>query len=279
MSNDAQDFKESLATAFAYQAHEVDIGSHLIVPEKYQLVPLEQFKEKPNRFRATFATHAIADFLAYLEANIDHPLNVEPVVFIDQDKMQAMAIFDFGCPNEARWRQHRALLRLTNTAEFDALEDFEGTVMSQRALLDFLEDYADNIRFVRREESGPVDIGFSQAMAALSNLTTAKKTEAKSVIDNFKNSQSKYDQIEAKTTEGMLPEAFIFDCIPFKDFDHRLSYPCKLRFMLSENDPPTFKFRIIGRDSLQSEKVARFKQDLLDGIGKGCPVYCGSIAD
>ena len=133
---------------------------------------LEHLQAGRSRFRGSFATTSIEAFANYVNANGDTERSKG---FIDAKKSSARVYINAGTESDPGHADWTATLNLNMTAPYQAMLAFvaKGAV-SQRAMLDFLEDWAPYLAPVYKDE---VDASrFGAALTGIRNITiTAKK--------------------------------------------------------------------------------------------------------
>jgi uncharacterized protein YfdQ (DUF2303 family) len=234
----------------------------VVLPKDYMVSDLEKYQPKPSMFRGLFRTESFKDFVAYTNSN----LNDHSRVFVYPDKFTALAILDMGTIPEPEWGKHRAKLTLKKTAEFAAVLDMAGKNHKQLELVDFIEDFSENVIF---------QDGMSQAILAIRNMTVTAKSEKESNLGDFKSTASKYDEIEVKSKGSALPEGFTFSCVPFLGFEP-VVINCKLRAVI-DGDKLTLTYRIMAKERMFNALSEEFKDLLKDQINGGLYIHLGEM--
>jgi len=260
--NAIRDMANAEYTASALQKNAKDGVNLVVLPKDYVVSDLEKHQPKPSMFRGLFRTESFKDFVAYTNSN----LNYNSRVFVDPDKFTALAILDMGTIPEPEWGKHRAKLSLKKTAEFSAVLDMAGRNHKQLELVDFIEDFSENIIF---------QDGTGQAILAIRNMTVTAKSEKESNLGDFKSTASKYDEIEVKSKGSALPESFTFSCAPFLGFEP-VVITCKLR-AVTDGDKLTLTYRIMAKDRMFDTLSEEFKDLLKDQITDGISISLGEI--
>lgn len=239
----------------------------MISSHDFGVIDLEQYMEYRSSFRFTFQTKSIKDFIQYGK-DFDQ---AGASCFVDSSNMGAKTIFDLGTKEEPLHQNHKALLSLDKTAAFLALLDVNGSRMSQKNASDFIEDWADDI--VIFSTTGD-SMSPTQAANSLRNLTIESAREVNSKIDDYAESMSTMEKVEAKNKES-LPGDINFTCTPYlhlkeRTFDIRLS-------LITSGDRPALTFRILRLESIKEDIAEEFKDILVEGFdGQQTKVYIGS---
>lgn len=91
-----------------------------IVPDGYKLESLERFQDQPNRLRGTFTARTIDQIAAYAWVYCSE---VGTVLYVDDEKLSASMILDHGTPEDPLWGEHKAILSLRKTPEWEAIHE------------------------------------------------------------------------------------------------------------------------------------------------------------
>lgn len=257
--------------AYAHRTQEVLDNTQaksfqVIVPKDYAVVDLEKFDDNPNRFRGTFKTHLISEFVSYVN---EHG-NGATSVFVDAEKSTAMAIIDLSGATLG-WGDHRANIELKKTPEYKALVELMLSGLTQDGFIDFVEDFAPNISFF----SDDTTVITSAAITAIRKLTVSTQSDTTSEAGDFKASLSKTDQIEVSSKAGMMPTGFYFTCVPYEGMEP-VQFDCRLR-AVTEGKAVALKYRVIGIDRVMNQIGLDFLARLNDGINhdSAAGFYCG----
>lgn len=239
----------------------------LISPENFDILELEQYMEHRSSYRFTFKTESISDFIQY---GIDFD-QVGAACFVDSSHIVAKTVFDLGTREEPLHQQHTAFLHLSETAAFSKLLFVDGARLSQKQASDFIEDWVDNITVY--STAGDF-MHTKKAAASLRDLTIESAREINTKVDDYSESMSQMEKVEAKN-KHLLPSEINFSCVPYlhlekRDFTIRIS-------LITSGDAPQLSFRIIKLESIKEEIAEEFKGILIDGFEKcKTKVYMGS---
>ncbi len=228
-----------------------------LLPDGYELKALEQYQPQPDRFRGTFATRIIGEFIAYINDHADSHSSV----FIDPVFMTADAILDMGDKDDPHWGQHEASLTLKGLPEFGTLVANNERFLTQQGFIDFAEDWEVNLRFFD-EVHNVMD--FKQAINAIRRITVSATSSQDSEVNQFNRQHSSMDAIEVSSKNAVLPTGFTFSFVPYDGFD-RAEFVCQLR-PVTNNKVPELKYRIVGLDNEINRLAEQFKTILHKAI-------------
>lgn len=241
----------------------------VIVDEGRKVTSLEHLQPGRSRYRGAFSTSSITAFAAYVNR---HGSDASEG-FVDPAKCSACVFLNAGdkaSPGHADWT---AKLNLIATAPYAAMLAFckQGPV-SQRAMTDFLEDWAPYLVPVYGDEADYTKR--AAALAAIREITIKAKSEVKSTERDFGASRSALEDIEAMSAAG-LPNYFDFQTEPFADFQIRTF---RLRLSVLTGEKPTLALRIVGHEvhveniaEEFSQKIEQLIDDVTMALGSFAP--------
>lgn len=236
------------------------------VPSNFKMNNIEEYQEFLSRYRMSFATTSIKDFVLY-----GHKFSEEGATcFVCQELMQADTIFDLGTVDKPLHKEHTAKLFLEKLAAFKALLNVNQEHLSQKQVANFIEDWGDLIQAYDRFDK---EMTPGQAANAIRNLTIETARSLSVTVEDFSESMSDLEKIEAKSSSA-LPGMIHFTCEPYKDLSERVF---SLRVsVLTSGEKPTIGLRIV-RLEQQLEAIAEeFKSLLENGLKKTqVTVYMG----
>lgn len=240
------------------------------LPANYELTSLEKYYPNRFRFRGRMTTESLADFVTYTK---QHPGGHG---FIVAAGLEATVFFNLGDvdkPGHADWS---AGLAMKMTPAMSALRAINGRALDQRGVTDFLEDWSPLVRaYTQQRPNGEEEeVRLVQAVAAIRRIKIEAKSASETTQQNFKESQSRLDSVEASSDEG-LPDVLEISTAPYfglpvRDFRLRLS-------ILTGGDKPMLKFRLIGADRHEEDIAQEFKSILLDEIGDAATMTIGEF--
>jgi uncharacterized protein YfdQ (DUF2303 family) len=233
------------------------ITPSIALPNDYKLINLEQFSHAPARFRCTFNTTLIEEFIAYVNNNGTSASGI----FVNPIDATAHAIIDLGDHDKPKWGDHLACLNLKKLPEFAKLLDTQDKKLTQQELIDFAEDWQGNIQFIDEKN---IDLDFRASINAIRRLTVNATQNNESTVGNFNASQSSMDAIEVKSAGATPPYGFIFLCQPYESFG-TVTLICQLR-ALTDGKTVTLKYRITALEKTINNLGQEFKELLKKAI-------------
>jgi len=248
-------------------AHNENIGITAmplaLLHQDFDLHNLEQYMDGRTRLRGTFRTHLSSEFVNYFTQH----RNEHTRIFINEDKLTAVAIFNLGDDEHPGHCDHTAQLALKQTREFQALLTLDNRpALSQREMADWIEDWRGCI--VVHDKDGE-EIEIKRVIAAIRNLEiNASRTSEHSDGDFSEQQSTLLERIEAKSRHG-LPDGFLFQyfhCHPYQELGVRHIY-MRLRIMTG-GDAPKLSARIVGLEALLESLQREFVEHLIDLLGK-----------
>lgn len=260
--------------------HAIQLGDNphavpfAMVPSGVEVKTMEQFIANPVRFRGTFSTSVIEEFCTYIlrtmgDAGI-------PTVFINPERMEAVAYFDLGTPEYPGWGQNVAKLKLEYTQPFNALVEASKQAYTQKAFSQFLRDWNRSITVNTESLVGTDLISKITIQAAIHAIMSVETKALKSTTATeaaYKAQSNSFEEIEMKAAASnvKLPTGFDFFTATHVGLDER-PIECEILPSLTQEDKPIFKFRIVGIDHLMEVVRENFKnritQELMaDNVG------------
>jgi uncharacterized protein YfdQ (DUF2303 family) len=246
---------------------------HMVaLPQTFKLVDLEQFLEHRTRYRGQFATASLADFATYVKAKSPAPGTAEG--FVDADRLSAKVFFNLreaeNLPGHGDWN---ATLALRPTAAYTALCGIEGKQLTQRQLIDWLEDWNPNIVMVIDDAGASMSL--SAAVQAFRKLTIAARKDSTHTQGDRSAARTAMEEIEAKA-QGAFPDRIRFACVPYLGLSDRTF---ELRVgVLTDHDDPRIVLRSVQKEA-QVEAIAQeFKTVLEREIGSSASLTVGAFA-
>lgn len=183
------------------------------LPSDFKLHDLEAFLPTRRRARGMMTTGNVNAFVKYAT---DH-MEEGATVFVDQDNMQATAVLNLGTPSDPGHADNKATLKPEKTAAYKALlMHANGAGYGQKAIAEFLEDWADNIKCF----AGEGEVKTSQAVAAVRKITIEGMRKVESTEQALSASKSAFESVSASSTET-LPTLILFACKPYADIEQR----------------------------------------------------------
>lgn len=240
----------------------------VIIPENSKVASLDHLLDAPTRFKSKFATHVLADFIAYCNKN----QTADAHTYIDADNSKALTIFDHGTKEATAWRDHTASVELRKRPAYDALLSKEDNRLSQLDLIDFSSDWEESIQFYDTDDER---VEFKTALNRIRRLTINKTASAEFEEGDFKSNKSAMESVEIKSGQDTLPAYFVFKTAPHENFNE-ISFKCQLRSS-SNNESIQLMFRIIGLEVMKEAIANEFKSKITDEM-EAAIIYLGTVS-
>lgn len=129
---------EAAFAAGAASCHVFEKGGSaplVVVPAGYELQNLETYLPAPKQIRQTVNLNDVRSFIGYVNRFKDNS-----AVFVDMEKLKAVAVLDYHEPNYPAWGSHKATLTLKHSAEWQAWKNKDRQTFGQVQFAEFLED-------------------------------------------------------------------------------------------------------------------------------------------
>ncbi len=228
----------------------------IALPDNFKLHNLEGYQLGRRRFRGVLTTNSVTEFVSYVKRHQGKE------GFVDAENLSARVFFNLGdkeAPGHGDWQ---ATLKLKATAAYAAVLAVADKQLTQKALIDWLEDWNG---FVVPGLFGNDGGSLGHATTAIRKITTKAKSEVDSEQGDFKNSRSRLDSVEVEAAGGLrLPEGFTFKTEPYQGLPSRDFY---LRLSArTSGDAPALVLRIVRKEEVDEQIATDFKRVLLDGL-------------
>lgn len=234
---------------------EVKTKSNLLaLPSGISLKDLEEHMPTRDSYRFAFATKSINDFGEYCKEFDKEGAKC----FVNSDYMRANTIFDLGTEEVPLHQRHNAKLQLDKTAAFKALLNINGDHLSQKNAANFVEDWADNIVVLSKHGE---EMTINQAAKQLREITIEQVSNLDSKVDDFGESMSAFEKIEAKNQE-LIPATIEFTCDPYHGLSKRV-FTVRVS-ILTGGQKPEISLRIIKLEAQEEDMAEEFKEILVD---------------
>ena len=238
----------------------------IALPEGVKIQDLESHMEHRTSYRFNFQTKSITDFAEYCK-EFD---KAGAKCFVNSDRMYAESIFDLGSEAQPLHQRHKAKLQLDKTAAFRALLAVNGDQLSQKNAANFIEDWAGNVVVLSKD--GDV-MSFDNASKQLREITVEQVRNSDSKVDDFGESMSAFEKIEAKNKE-LIPAKIIFTCNPYHGLEDR-EFTVRVS-ILTGGERPTVSLRIIKLEAQEEDMAEEFKEILSEQFeGSELQVFIG----
>ncbi|MGE6324116.1 DUF2303 family protein [Psychrobacter sp. NPDC078370] len=236
-----------------------------------KVVNLEQYEAGRMRKRGTFRTQHIESFVSYIEDEAE-PENTK--IFIDKDQMNAVAILNFGADEFAQGHlDNNAVLQAQQTITFKQLIQMhnEGRC-KQKGFAEFLEDWGHIV--IAKNSEGDV-IENAKAVNAVRNMQIDESAQTNSSVENYRESRSRLESVEAKSVDGALPSYFEVTDSCYSGFE---PVTVKLRLGISSVDGlPVFKLEIIGLQIIQDSFAKEFVNIVAEALSDDVYLAIGTF--
>ncbi len=240
-----------------------------LIPSTYKLESTEHLLSAPVRFRRTFTTRRLGDFLAYVKAKADGM----SAVFIDPDMGKVVAVLNHGDIANPAWGDNRAIVELRHEPEFAAFANATKGARSQREMIEFLEDWLPT-PFVFAQDALGGAITPVTAISAVRRVTIAARAESTHQQDDLRASRSALEEIEARGADQALPANLLFYGRIYRDLpEYTVTARLGLRL---ESKEPQFTLRMVGWDAQEARIANDIEALVRTEVGTACPVYVGA---
>lgn len=262
-----QELSKAQAITAAHNAIADTTDNIVALPSEFSLHDLEKFQQSRRRARGTMSTSNVPNFATYVEKH------QEPgaIIFIQQDKMTAIAVLNLGTPDAPGHTDNRAELVPKKTAAYTALKSIAtGAGYAQQKVAEFLEDWPEQIKCFN--DAGAITP--AKAIAAIRKITIENLKKLESSEAQLSASKSAFESVTATSTEP-LPTTIYFKTVPFHGLQTR-EFVLRLG-ILSGGDKPAVNLRIINQEQ-HDEDMAVELADLVKAAITDLPVLIGEYA-
>jgi len=269
---DASGIKQIEATAIeAAKANQVVIGNQTLIfkGKDDKLYTTEQYQALRSRFRGQFETTSINDFVKHVNKQVE--ANDDVHMFINQESFVAQAIYNYGTKLEPGHCDDTAVLIMKETAAFRALKGVNGVKLSQKQMIEFIEDWNAMLTPYDGEEN---TFSLAAAVQGIRAITIASKGETTTVVGDLKQKVGSFHEIEAKSET--IPAGFNFSLTPYTGLSRR-HFSLRLSVLTTAAEP-VLVMRIVGFETEIEDLVGEFKSLLTDLIDDKVSTYIGVFA-
>jgi len=239
---------------------------YLSLPNHMGLTSLEPYCKNKFRYKAEFKTSSIDSFVAYVtEHKGDH-------CYLDKECMAATTIFDLGTETHPEHGKHRAGLRLEKTELYKKAQSMDGSMVGQKKMAEFFEDYRESLTFQVGDESF---IDAIQAITGVRNVTIESKAKSEHETHEFRGSRSAMEEVEANSTFGKLPAKVILKCNPYNGLKE---YDIVFRLgVLTSHEKPNLVLRMVRPEQLTDAMVEEFEGILREKLQAVNEFFLGTL--
>ena len=239
----------------------------IALPDNFRIHDLEQFGEGRRRYRGAFSTASLSDFVTHVIDN-----KGESQGFIDAEKLSATVFFNLGdteLPGHGDWT---ATLQLKATAAYRALLGINGKYLSQRELIEWLEDWHNNVTGFNGEDD--TYITASAAIEAIRKINIKSTKDSTHVEQERRASRSAMEEVEASAGPS-LPQRVSFQCEPYLGLPQR-NFALRLSVLTSHEDP-MLVLRVAQLEEQQEAIAKDFKEALISEVGEAASMTIGTF--
>jgi uncharacterized protein YfdQ (DUF2303 family) len=231
-----------------------------------RVVDLEEYQPVRRRMRGTMETTSIQSFADYAEHHSDGA-----AVFVDGSTMRATAVLNLGDPGTPGHADNVARLSLRKMAAFDALLTVNGRQQSQKALVEFLEDWGPLVQ--AKYFRGDTEVSPGLAVAALRDITIDSARKANSQVEQLSVARTTFERIQADGN-AHTPTFIYWTCQPYAELAAR-TFVLRLS-ILTGNESLGLNLRIQNLEQ-HTEEMGQELVDLVRNvIGDRIPVAQGT---
>lgn len=241
----------------------------ILVPPNYTLVSTEKFQSDPSRFRRTFTTPRLSNFLRYVEKHS----NSASALFIADDVSKVVAVLNHGSETNPLWGDNKAVLALEHTPEVKALLGACKRNLSQQEFIDFIEDWTQR-GVIQPLDADGVLIPSQTAIAALRRIKIEAKGSTTVEQGPMRAARSSMEEIEAKGADDMLPYALRLVGSVYPETSAR-TVVARISILTSA-DKPQFLLRVLEWDWHLAELAKEIEEHITLNLPTQVQVFVGS---
>lgn len=244
----------------------------VFAPENYDTHNLEQFLPGRVRERGNYSTQSIDAFIAFVNERATNNCGEKfAQCFVDDVELSATAVLNYYDETSPQGHcDHQAKVKLRRSADFTKLLQVCGERLSQQEAAEFIEDYAFALSATDKEGA---EMRLARVVSTLRSLKIEAKRDSEHKVENFNQSRSLMESIEAKG--DALPDKLHFTCEPYAGLGE---WVINVRLSVIAGDTPRFVFRIVQLEKLEEEFAEVFKTRLDGYIEKQwCDVFVGKF--
>lgn len=235
------------------------------LPDDFKLEDLEQFMPTRRRAAGTMRTPYINDFVAYTQEHKQDGC----CIFVNADAMNATAVLDLGSPTQPGHCASRATLELKATAAYAALKKVMNMGLTQRAMAEWLEDWAP----ILTAKSGETPIEMPKAIAAVRNISVEAIAKSNHEEQTLSTQRSAFESVTITGDKETLPTHITVKCKPYPELDER---EFVMRLSVTTDTKPTMTLRPVGWEELVEQMATEFSDDIRAAVENTLPVLIGT---
>lgn len=198
----------------------------VVVPQGATVAALDltAWREQPTRKTGVYQPATVDAFVAYVEQHADPD---RATVWVHPTSGRVVAIIDDNAVTEPGWRQHKAVLQLETTPEWDHWAGRDGEMCGQETFAEHIEIGMTDIE----EPDGADVLELAQTFYATSSSVFRQATRLQSGATQFQ-----YDE-EVKASAGVsgrmeIPQVIKLGIAPFIG-EHAYAVIARLRYRLT----------------------------------------------
>ena len=253
-----KEIQETAILAASVRPDGIDPESSIFVmPSSFKVVNAEGTNLHRDRFRGSYETKSIPDFLEYVKLHGEVVADTKGFIDTTNDEFTAKAFFNLTIGDLAGHADDVAILTLEQTPEFAALTKIENVKIKQRALSDFVEDWA---HVLTPFDANGVAIETKKALNSIRNVKISRNVDINSSVHDSGRALSAAEQVELVGQSESLPSFFTLRTSAYHGLSTR---ELDIRFIRSDNDnEPVFTLQIIRRAQVMENLATDFKHTI-----------------
>lgn len=246
------------------------------LPQDFAVHDLEKFNPYRRRTRGAMSTTSPVDFAHYVKAHAEEGA----LIFVDTDKMHAVAVLNLGHPDKPGHADNTATLKAEPTAAFAALRAVAQhsalsipRPISQREFAEFLEDWGAQLQCLSAEGS---HIELKHAVDAVRRVTIEAGRKVESAEGKLSAEKTAFESVKARSDAGEILATLVFTCSPYKALaDRAFSVRVSVR---TGGTAPEFVLRIAKAEEHAEEMAQEFAEVIADAMSDGPSVLLGAYS-
>lgn len=246
-----------------------------LVPEGFEIVSLDKYRDHPSRKRGLFATSSLIDFRNYIQREVEHMLadsdEIAPAVFINEKNYRAEALLDYGLNNLPGHCEHSAKFLLELNEEFKLVRDANKQWKNQLDFVNFLDDLSPYIDSMIDSDGNLIEL--KKAFQALRKVKFSATAETEIETTDYAKRQTGLAAVSVKSGyEQNLPARVVFELRPSPDLD-LMHIEARLRIRQANNEV-MICMEIIMLEKFQQSMMQAFRDKVVAQL-EGVDVYVG----
>lgn len=235
----------------------------VLVPHDYDLQNIENLLPQPARKRARFTTTLLPSFRQYCEDELTSNPRGNAACFVDNEELQAVAIFDAGSMELPEHAENIATFKLELTEEYKAAIAMHTKPMPQLDMCYWLEDWRHMIDGFTDSEDQAIE--FKKAINALRKITFRAETESSHEEQDFSSQQTGLARIAATSgSVANLPSKINFVMRPSGDLQE-ITFQARV-LIKNEAKGPSIKLQIANPEMVRQDVAEMFLHRVSDEL-------------